>query len=425
MVMTGTESWIRQLAGPADFDALLRRVGSARLVMLGEASHGTAEYYRLREELTRRLVAECGFSFVAVEGDWPDCQRVHDSVTGRPGAHPDPQSALAAFDRWPTWMWANAEVVGFCRWLREWNDGRPESRRAGFHGLDVYSLWESMQAVIEYLLEHDPAAVEAALTAYQCFEPYGRDPQRYALASRFVPAGCEPDVVRLLARARSRAAADGAGAFAAWQNAEVVAGAERYYRTMLGGSAGSWNVRDTHMADTLDRLLDRYGPGAKGVVWAHNTHVGDARATDMAAAGMVNIGQLARERHGADDVVLVGFGSHRGEVVAAGRWGAPARVLPVPPAHPGSLEDLLRSRLPDRAVLVFPDTGGPAWLTGELDHRAIGVVYDPRDEEWGNYVPTRLRERYDAFIWCERTGPVHPLHARPEPGELETYPAGV
>ncbi|ROT32312.1 erythromycin esterase family protein [Micromonospora sp. HM5-17] len=416
---------VHRLGAPSDFDPLLERIGSARVVMLGEASHGTYDYYRIREQITRRLVAECGFSFVAVEGDWPDCDLVHRSVTAAPGGDADPQTALERFDRWPTWMWANAEVARFCRWLRAWNLNRPEPERVGFHGLDVYSLWESMQAILDYLGEEDPASLEAAQEAYRCFEPYGSRIEEYGVASRFVSARCEDEVVRLLARMRERAARDGADAFSAWQNAEVVAGAEKYYRAMVGGGPRSWNVRDTHMADTLDRLLERYGAEARAVIWAHNTHVGDARATDMAPDGMVNIGQLARERYGAGNVVLVGFGSYEGTVVAADRWGAPYEVMAVPPARAGSLEERLHTLLPDRALLILSHGDKPDWLVEEADHRAIGVVYDPSFEAWGNYVPTRLGDRYDAFVWCDHTTALHPLPASVAPGELETYPSGV
>ncbi|MEV4493004.1 erythromycin esterase family protein [Micromonospora coxensis] len=416
---------VQRLGAPSDFDPLLARVRDARVVMIGEATHGSYDYYRLREQLTRRLIAEQGFSFVAVEGDWPDCDRVNRSVTGAPGGAADPRAALESFARWPTWMWANAEVDRFCRWLRAWNAERPEDGRAGFHGLDVYSLWESMQAILDYLGEEDPRSLEAAQDAYRCFEPYGRRVEEYGAASRFVSARCEEEVVRLLARTREHAVADGPAAFAAWQNAQVVAGAERYYRAMVHGGPESWNVRDIHMADTLDRLLEHYGPGARGIVWAHNTHVGDARATDMADDGMVNIGQLARERLGPDEVVLVGFGSYRGTVIAAPRWGSPAEAMVVPPAREGSLERRLHELMPERAVLVLGGPDQPEWATGPLDHRAIGVVYDPSFESWGNYVPTRLADRYDAFIWCDETTALHPLPALTELGEMETYPAGV
>lgn len=363
-----------------DLDVLIDRIGAARVVMLGEASHGTHEFYRWRAHLMQRLIAERGFSFVAVEDDWPDCERVDHSVRGRPGAPEDPRAALAEFDRWPTWLWANEEVADFCRWLRGHNAVLPHEDRVGFHGLDVYSLWESLRAILTHLTEH-----------------------------RLVPTSCENEVVDLLVRLREK------GRFDTRQHAEVVAGAERYYRTMIGGGRESWNVRDRHMADTLDRLLTHYGPEAKGVVWAHNTHVGDARATSMAANGEINIGQLARERHGTDDVVLVGFGCHRGTVVAGQAWGAPERTMPVPPARPGSVEDAMHAAAPERALFVFPAADWPDVLTDELGHRAVGVVYHPERERWGNYVPTVLGDRYDAFLWFEETRALHALALRRQP----------
>ncbi|HEX2773116.1 MAG TPA: erythromycin esterase family protein [Micromonosporaceae bacterium] len=414
------------LNDPGDLDVLLDRVGDARVVMLGEATHGTHEFYTWRAAISRRLIEEKGFSFVAVEGDWPDCDRVDDSVRCRPDAPADPRAALAAFERWPTWMWANEEVVDFTRWLRARNAQMDEGERAGFHGLDVYSLWESLREILTWLREHDPEQVPAALAAYRCFQPYGEDAQRYALATRFVPASCEDEVVDLLVGLRERAAADGAGRFGAWQNAEIVAGAERYYRAMVRGSRESWNVRDRHMDDSLDRLLDHYGVDAKAVVWAHNTHVGDARATDMVDAGEVNIGQLARERYGADQVVLVGFGTHRGTVVAGDEWGAQMEVMPVPSGRRYSLEDVLHAAAPTQALFVFPRDDRADLLTQELDHRAIGVVYHPERESWGNYVPTVLGDRYDAFCWIDQSQAVRPLHARPGSlTEPETFPSGV
>ncbi|OLF16318.1 erythromycin esterase family protein [Actinophytocola xanthii] len=408
----------RPLAGAEDLDALLDRVGHARVVMLGEATHGTHEFYRWRALLTQRLVAELGFSFVAVEGDWPDCDRVDRSVRALPGGDEDPRTALAAFRRWPTWMWANEEVSDFCRLLRAANAGREPAHRVGFHGLDVYSLWESLREILGYLREHDPAQVPAALAAYRCFEPFGGDAHGYARANRLTDASCENEVVDLLVRLRERAVADqaaGPARFGAWQNAEIVAGAERYYRAMVAGGRQSWNVRDRHMDDTLDRLLTHYGPGARAVVWAHNTHVGDARATTMADAGEINIGQLARQRWGADQVALVGFGSHRGTVLAAGAWGAPVRELPVPPGRRGSVEDVLHDAAPAQALLTFPRGDRPDLLADRLDHRAIGVVYHPDREPWSNYVPTVLGDRYDAFLWFDESGALNPLHAGREP----------
>ncbi|MCP2260710.1 Erythromycin esterase homolog [Streptoalloteichus tenebrarius] len=420
------------LRSAEDLDPLVRRIGDAHLVLLGEATHGTSEFYRWRAELTRRLVAEHGFSLVAVEGDWPDCHAVHRSVVGVEGAPEDPRDALLAFTRWPTWMWANEEVVDFARWLRRHNETRPHERRVGFHGLDVYSLWDSLHAVLDYLRENAPEHLESAMAAYRCFEPYGEDPQAFAMAARFTPERCEREVVDLLLDLRTRRADADAGGwgerFVAEQNARIVAGAQRYYRAMVRGGSESWNIRDHHMADTLDHLMAFYGPGARGVVWEHNTHVGDARATDMTTVGMVNVGQLARERHGTDDVVIVGFGTYSGSVIASERWGGPVRRMRVPEARRGSLEAHMHQAIPDSdALFVFPDNPWATdWLGDLFDHRAIGVVYDPEREHRRNYVPTVLGRRYDAFVHCDRTEALRPLHAvEPTEGERETYPTGV
>jgi erythromycin esterase-like protein len=417
-----TDAEVRALARPlrdeADLDPLLERIGStgddgARIVAIGEASHGTHEYYAWRAALTRRLIEEQGFAFVAVEGDWPDCYRVNRSVRLRPGAEADPRDALDSFSRWPTWMWANEDVVDFCRWLREVNAGREDERQVGFYGLDVYSLWDSMHELIGWLGEHEPEHVATAKSALACFEPFGEDGAEYAFASRFAPTSCEQAAVDLLRslcerRGSEEAAVDRESRFSAEQNAAVVVDAERYYRAMVRGSSESWNVRDVHMADTLDRLLEH--TGGKAVVWEHNTHIGDARATDMAGAGMVNVGQLLRDRHGADDVVLVGFGGYRGGVIAGSSWGAQMARMTVPAARPGSLEALLHDAVGDDALFVLPRDGRPPWLERRLDHRAIGVVYRPERERWGNYVPTVLGQRYDAFLHLEETSPVQPLH---------------
>ncbi|MBD0418982.1 erythromycin esterase family protein [Streptomyces sp. TRM S81-3] len=416
------------------------RIGDARYVLLGEASHGTADYYQVRDVLTRRLIEEKGFSFVAVEGDWPDCQAVHCSVVAAPGAPEDPARVLADFRRWPTWMWGNTDVAAFTRWLRRHNEQLPPERRVGFYGLDVYSLWESLHAVLEHLREHDPERVDDALEAYRCFEPYAEDPESYAVAARLAPEGCEPQVLSLLTELRRTAGRAGSpdgslAEFAARQNAEVLAGAERYYRAMLEGGPESWNIRDRHMTDTLDRLMEHHGPGAKAVVWEHNTHIGDARATDMADTGMVSVGQLMRERHMGKGVVLVGFGSYSGTVVAADAWGGVPRVMDVPPARTGSLEDLLHAALSgERALFVFPHvqfqrpptSGRGEWFHEEHGHRAIGVVYRPGYERLGNYVPTVLAERYDAFCHLDRTRALTPLRPMAaESREQQTWPAGV
>ena len=420
---------IRSLARPLraseDLDQLLDRIGEARFVLLGEASHGTAEYYGWRAAITKRLIAERGFDFVAVEGDWPDCFRVNRWVKNRDDQDRTAREELWDFERWPTWMWANEEVAAFIDWLRQHN--LTTKRSVGFFGLDVYSLWDSMHAVLSYLESQHPHVLDAARQAYRCFQPYAEDPQRYAWATRMVPSDCEDEVIALLIDLRRHASmldGDPEAALDAMQNAEVLAGAERYYRTMMRADHESWNVRDCHMADTLDRLVAHHGPRAKSIVWAHNTHVGDARATDMARAGMVNIGQLVRERHHRDGVVLVGFGSNQGTVIAAGEWGGRIERLPVPAAPAGTYEQLLHDAWGAPGLFVFAADAGARWLRAVRGHRAIGVVYRPRHDRYGNWVPTILGRRYDAFCYLDETSALHPLHGElPRPhAEQETFP---
>ncbi|MFJ6078058.1 erythromycin esterase family protein [Pseudarthrobacter sp. NPDC092419] len=417
----------KPLNTPRDLDGLVRLAGSARFVCLGEASHGTHEYYRWRALLSRRLIEEHGFTWIGVEGDWPDCWRINRWVRGEADQELDARQLLAGFERWPTWMWANHEVAAFLTWLREWNLGLPGHRRTGFYGLDVYSLWDSLREIFNWLGANAADALPAALRAWQCFVPFREDPQRYAWSNRLVPQPCEEDVVALLAEVHRRTLGrthEDPSAFDAVQNAIVAANAERYYRTMIRGDQQSWNIRDHHMSDTIGRLARHHGFGSKGLVWAHNTHVGDARATDMADDGMVNIGQLVRQRHPGTSV-LVGFSSFTGSVTAAPAWGSPEQAMDVPRAAPGSHEQILNQALAGPAALVFDsDRSGP-WLSSWRGHRAIGVVYNP-DRERGNYVPTVMGKRYDAVVWFPRTMALRPLHHehRPTEPELETEPTG-
>jgi erythromycin esterase len=431
----------RPLATPGDLDPLIDRIGDARYVLLGEASHGTSEYYSWRAELSKRLIREKGFSFIAVEGDWPDCYRVNRYVKNYPESGSSALDVLHAFERWPTWMWANREVAELVEWIRRYNDQRrvPDDRKVGFYGLDVYSLWDSMRAVLEYLERIDPQLAAGARRAYRCFEPYGEDEQEYARATYLVPTSCEDEAVSVLRTLRGRApeyAQDGREAyFNAEQNAFVAKNAELYYRTMVRGGSQSWNVRDHHMVDTLDRLMahhEQVNPSARAIVWEHNTHIGDARFTNMATAGMVNVGQLVRQAHDDEGVVLVGFGSHRGTVIAGEEWGAPMQRMPVPEARSGSWEAVMHAALaaaaaPRSALLVFADAddGGIAELDEPIAHRAIGVVYDPNHERWGNYVPTLIPRRYDAFVFVDETHALSPLHMPVKVGEIpETFPSG-
>ena len=312
---------------------------------------------------------------------------------------------------------------------RNGDDGRPEDEQSGFYGLDVYSLYESLEAVIDYLDDVDPEAATDAREAYRCFEPYGEDAQEYARALQFAPASCQNEVVELLEDLRRNAPAYAEvtddDAFNAEQNALVARNAESYYRAMVGGDEDSWNVRDRHMTQTLNRLLDYHGPDAKGIVWAHNTHVGDARATDMPRHGRINIGQLAREQDTIDDVELVGFGSTHGEVIASDAWGAEMETMDIPRAKSNSYEDVFNRAMPENALLfseALPD-GDP--LETARGHRAVGVVYHPHHES-GNYVPTVLPDRYDAFVHIDETTALHPVELHPDRERVpELYPYGL
>ncbi|HEX5437610.1 MAG TPA: erythromycin esterase family protein [Gemmatimonadaceae bacterium] len=417
-----------------DLDPLMEMVGDARYVLLGEASHGTSEFYTWRTEISKRLIREKGFTFIGVEGDWPDCYRVNRFIRSYPNSGESARDVLHAFSRWPTWMWANEEVVELATWLRRYNNAVPAERQAGFYGLDVYSLYESLDAVITYLERVDPSAVDAARRAYRCFEPYGEDVQEYARATALVPTSCEDEAISMLQELRSHAAEyreDGREAyFNAEQNAIIARNGELYYRTMVRGGAMSWNVRDHHMTETLEHLLEFHGPTAKGIVWAHNTHVGDARFTDMSGAGMVNLGQLVRQGHSADGVVLVGCSTHRGSVIAAREWGLPMQRMRVPEAQQGSYDDVLHRSGAGNFMLLFADESAGAARPGLEEvrgHRAIGVVYDPRVEHWGNYVPTVLPQRYDAVLFVDETHAVSPLHmpVHVEGEPPETYPSGM
>jgi erythromycin esterase len=428
---TSSLIWERahKLETTADLDPLMKRIADARIVMLGEASHGTHEYYTWRSQISKRLIREKGFSFIAVEGDWPDCYRLNRYIKG----YTDDAKAvdvLKHFDRWPTWMWANWEVAALIEWLKGHNSSAAKDNKVGFYGLDVYSLWESMEALMDYLEKTDPKALEAARKAYSCFEPYSGDEGRdYANALRFVTELCEDAAVHLLTEIQRRMPnyeGDDEAAFSAEQNALVTVNAERYYRSMLQGGGASWNARDMHMEETLERLLDFHGPEAKAIVWAHNTNIGDAAYTDMADDDMYNIGGLARQRLGEEEVVLVGFGSYEGSVVAGKSWGAPMQVMDVPKGVKGSWEDLLHNAGRTNKLLIMDDFDDAPFGNRRIGHRAIGVVYKPEFEHYGNYVPSELNQRYDAFIHIEKTSAVHPLRLHIDSHKMpETYPFGV
>jgi erythromycin esterase-like protein len=423
-----------------DYDALLERVGDASLVLLGEASHGTHEFYRERARITRQLIDELGFTAVAVEGDWPDADRVSRYVQGA-GDDADAEEALRGFQRFPTWMWRNAEVLDFVGWLRAHNERLSRGERSvGFYGLDLYSLGASMDAVVAYLQKVDPAAALRAQRRYECLHPFAKDSSGYGQAVLLgVSEPCRRRVLEQLVELRRHAgdylSSDGLVAedryFLAEQNATVVADAEEYYRTMFAGPAPSWNLRDRHMADTLDQLqvhLARHGDAGKVVVWEHNSHVGDARSTEMAQRGELNLGQLMRERH-AHDVVLVGFSTYAGTVTAASEWGGQAERKRVRPALPDSYEALLHAtEIP--AFLLCPlgkSASGRALREPRLQ-RAIGVIYRPESERQSHWFAACASQQFDALVHIDITRAVEPLERTGvwELGEPpETYPTAL
>jgi erythromycin esterase-like protein len=427
---------------PADFDPLLARIGEAPLVLLGEASHGTHEFYRIRAEITKRLIREKGFTGVAVEADWPDAYRVNRYVRGR-SADRDATEALAGFVRFPQWMWRNADVLDFVGWLREYNDEHDdELAKVGFYGLDLYSLHASIRAVLEYLRVADPDAAQRAEQRYACFDHFGDDPHAYGHATTLgLAPSCEHEVIRQLVELRAGAAEyarrDGRLApddlFFAEQNAKVVATAEQYYRVMFRSRVESWNLRDRHMAETLGSvmaLLRAQTGRAKVVVWAHNSHLGDARATEMSVRGELNLGRLSRERFGAQ-AFLVGFTTYQGTVSAASDWDAPVERKRVRPALPGSYEALFHECGMPRFLLDLRATAdiGRALRPPRLE-RAIGVIYRPDTERLSHYFSASLAQQFDAVLHYDRTRAVEPLERTPawERGEAElpeTYPFAV
>jgi erythromycin esterase-like protein len=429
-----------RLVGAAeDYDPLLALIGDARFVLLGEASHGTHDFYRERAQITKRLIREKGFTVVAIEADWPDAYRVNRYVRGR-GGDAEAIDALGGFRRFPTWMWRNADVLDFVGWLRDHNDAAgPGTPQVGVYGLDLYSLHTSMEAVIAYLDKVDPGAAERARGRYACFDLYGDDTQAYGFATAFgLGQSCEDEVVTQLVELHRRAAEyalrDGRIAvddyFHAEQNARLVRDAERYYRTMYRGEVSSWNLRDRHMTDTLAALVDflgREGAGVKVVVWAHNSHLGDARATQMGARGEWNVGQLVRQQHGRA-AVLVGFTTYQGTVTAASNWDAPAERKQVRPALPGSYEALFHDVGLERFLLVLRGGDRVASLRQPRLERAIGVIYRPETERASHYFQASLADQFDAVLHFDRTRAVEPLErtAEWEAGDVpETFPSGV
>ncbi len=429
---------IRQSAHPLSeevtaFDPLLKMIGDSRFVLLGEASHGTHEFYRLRAQITKRLITEKDFTAVAVEADWPDAYRINRYVRFESDDE-DAIDALAGFQRFPAWMWRNADVLDFVGWMRNYNEHR-HSKRAGFYGLDLYSLHSSMRAVLDFLDKVDPDAARRARYRYACFEHFGEDTQAYGYAASYgLSKTCENEVVDQWMEMRKRAGElanrDGRVArdafFFAEQNARLVKNAEEYYRSMFRERISSWNLRDGHMAETLDALAHHLGAKAKIVVWAHNSHLGDARATEMGQQGELNLGQLVRQRYGKQ-ATLVGFTTYTGTVTAASEWDAPAERKHVRPAMDGSYEAMFHETEIRNFMLPLGHKEKATSLLMEPRlERAIGVIYLPRSERVSHYFHARLPEQFDAILHFDETRAVEPLErtAAWETGEVpETYPS--
>lgn len=411
------------------FGTSFDRFAERRVVMLGEASHGTSEFYQVRAAITRHLVAHHGFTIVAVEADWPDAATVDRYVRHRPAR----EGIEPPFQRFPTWMWRNTDVANLIEWMRNHNGAIPDmARRAGFHGLDIYNMSGSIGAVLDYLDRVDPEAAAVARERYGCLTPWQRNPVTYGRAalSRGY-AECEAAVIAqcrdLLGKRLDYARTDGDDFLDAAQNARLIASAERYYRIMYYGGAESWNLRDTHMFETLENLLDARGPDAKAIVWAHNSHIGDARHTDMGMArGELNIGQLARERWGGG-VALIGFGTHTGTVAAATDWDGDMEVKRVNPSRSDSYERQFHDSDRNPFLLDLRAEGNEALrrrLAEPLLERFIGVIYRPETELWSHYSQAVLPEQFDAFVWFDETRAVAPLGPEHHRGVPETYPFG-
>jgi erythromycin esterase-like protein len=435
-LLDGVRSAALPLTGAAsDLDALVEGIGDARFVLLGEATHGTHEFYALRAALTRRLISEHGFTAVAVEADWPDALRVNAFVHGE-SEDTDAEAALGNFQRFPRWMWRNQEVLELVRWLQAHNATQAPERRAGFYGLDLYSLHASMREVVSYLEKVDPPAALRARQRYACFEHFGEDPQGYGHATAYGYSDtCRDAVVEQLLelqRRQVRGAREEDARFYAEQNARLALDAEAYYRTMYAGRNESWNLRDTHMADVADALAQhlerKQGAPARMVVWAHNSHLGDARATQLGDQGELNLGQLLRERHGKATYNL-GFTTYTGTVIAAKEWDGPGLRRRIRPALPGSYEHLFHEVGLSRFLLRMEELGeAAAGLRERRLERAIGVVYAPRTERWSHYFQVDLPAQFDAVVHYDETWALKPLDAdagHEEEDAPDTYPFGL
>ncbi|MCL6471207.1 MAG: erythromycin esterase family protein [Firmicutes bacterium] len=429
--MDDIENISYSLETESDLDLLIEHAGHRRAVLIGGSTHGTAEFYKWRANITKRLIEEKGFSFVSVEGDWPHCYEVNRYVKGVINRGLEAEDILYVFNRWPTWIWANYETLDFIRWLAEYNTGISDEQKVGFYGLDFYSLWDSLSMAVKYLEETVPEAAQTARQVYRCFEPQRRDIDGHKWTIALVSESCEEDIAKFLTSLQHlppAKSADTEERFNAEQNALAVVDAERYYRVMPTGDPDTWNLREQHMANTFFRLREFHGKTfeAKGIIWAHNAHICDAGATEMADRSETSVGQLVRERLGKDEAYLIGFGTFQGRVVAAYDWDAPVRDMELPPAIYGSWESVLHNLGEKNRLLLFSRHKARNELFLEKrSHRTVGVVYDP-NSEFPNYIETYLDEAYDAFLHIDTTSALHPFPTEPKTGEMPgTFPSAV
>jgi len=419
-----------KLESEKDLDDFIELVDNSRYVLLGEASHGTHEYYHWRMKITQRLILEKGFNIIAVEGDWPDCYRINRYVKQYADAKKNALDVLQSFNRWPTWMWANWETAAFMDWLKKHNQNIDQNRKVGFYGLDVYSFRESLIDIMNYLKKYDKNTFEIADRALNCFDSIDEEEgQLYSKTATYFANLCEKEVNDLLNEIREnkfKYNSDPENVMSTEQNAWITVNAELYYRNMYRGGPDAWNIRDKHMFDTIERLMEFHDKHSKIIIWAHNTHIGDARATDMVDEKMFNLGQLLNEKHKDQGVVSLGFGSNEGNVIASSHWGASAREMQTPVAKKDSWENLLYDSLSGKnGYIPLYKIKNKSVLQNPIGHRAIGVVYNPELESYSNYVPTILPMRYDAFIFLNKTKALHAINVKTDIHQIpETYPFG-
>ncbi len=401
------------LTGASGLDRLINEAGSRKLVLLGEASHGTSEFYSWRAQISKRLIIEKRFSFIAVEGDWASIYRLNEYVKNAPGASKSAKEVLRGFNRWPEWMWANEDIEQLAEWLREYNMNLPDDKKVGFYGMDVYGQWQAMDDLLEFTEKYLPEYHQEIQRKLQCFANYDRDEWMYAQAVSLGHSSCQRELSEvvnlLLALIEKMDASNDKQFFRAKQNALVVKNAEDFFRLAIRDNAGSWNSRANHMWLSVQRLLKLYGPDSRGIIWGHNTHVGDSHFTSMRFQGMVNIGNLSRSELGNNQVFITGFGTYTGRVNAGSNWGSSMEIMQVPPGIKDSFEDVFGRLKHENFYLLFDEEDRTNELLNQYrGHRAIGVVYNPLHEA-GNYVPTILPHRYNAFIFIRNTNPLEPV----------------